>query len=60
MLVNDYEEAESNFLHVLQLEPGNKAARSQLAVCRSKLRVTRERERKMYANMFKSRAPEDK
>lgn len=52
MTLQDYEKAEGDFKRVVQVDPANKAAKSQLALCRSKLKVSRDRERKVYSHMF--------
>lgn len=48
----DYKEAETNFLEVLRLEPGNKAAHSQIRHCRQLLKAQMDKEKKLYAKMF--------
>ena len=59
VILQDYEKAEGDFKHVLQVESANKAAKTQLALCRSKLKVSRDRERKIYSHMFARLADED-
>ena len=58
-LLQDYEEAIGDFQEVLKLEPQNKAAQKQLAVSKKKLKEEREKEKKIYANMFSSFGRDD-
>ena len=51
-LLQDYEEAVGDFQEVLKLEPQNKAAVRQMALCKKKLKEEREKEKRRYANMF--------
>ncbi|KAM4748341.1 peptidyl-prolyl cis-trans isomerase FKBP4 [Rhinophrynus dorsalis] len=59
MGVNEHELARDDFMKVLQLYPGNKAARAQLAQCQQCIRQQQQRERKIYANMFKRLAEKE-
>nr|KAG5689470.1 hypothetical protein BaRGS_021017 [Batillaria attramentaria] len=53
---NEYESASADFERVIQLEPENKAAKNQLTLCKHREKQFREREKKLYANMFKKLA----
>ncbi|XP_064404690.1 peptidyl-prolyl cis-trans isomerase FKBP4-like [Halichondria panicea] len=57
--LQNYEEAVASFQQVLKIESGNKAAVKQLEMCRSKQRSQREKEKKLYSNMFRKLAQED-
>ncbi len=57
--MQNYEEAVASFQQVLKIESGNKAAVKQLEMCRSKQRSQREKEKKLYSNMFRKLAQED-
>lgn len=59
LAVNDFDLARADFQKVLQLYPGNKAARAQLALCQQRIRQQLAREKKLYANMFERLAEED-
>lgn len=51
-MLQDFDEAVEAFQKVLELEPSNKAAQTQLTLTRRKVKALRDRERKRYANMF--------
>lgn len=51
MGLKDWPEAKRDFQAVLELDPNNKSAKNQLIVCEQKLKLERERERKLYASM---------
>ncbi|XP_054997807.1 peptidyl-prolyl cis-trans isomerase FKBP4 [Sorex araneus] len=59
LAVNDFDLAQADFQKVLQLYPGNKAARAQLATCQQRIRKQLAREKKLYANMFERLAEEE-
>ncbi|KAM8971857.1 peptidyl-prolyl cis-trans isomerase FKBP4 [Pelodytes ibericus] len=59
MGVNEPELARDDFTKVLQLYPGNKAARTQMGHCQSRIRQQQQRERKIYANMFQRLAEKE-
>ena len=48
----EYKEAETSFQEVLRLEPGNKAAQSQVRHCRQLLKAQKDKEKKLYAKML--------
>lgn len=55
-----YEEAMGDFLKVLKLEPSNKAAQNQIQICKQKIKESKDKEKKIYANMFNKMAAADK
>nr|KAF6452346.1 FKBP prolyl isomerase 4 [Molossus molossus] len=59
LAVNDFDLARADFQKVLQLYPGNKAAKAQLAICHQRIRKQLAREKKLYANMFERLAEEE-
>ncbi|KAF7253709.1 Peptidyl-prolyl cis-trans isomerase FKBP5, partial [Varanus komodoensis] len=59
LLMNEFELAKSDFQRVLEVNPQNKAAKSQITVCQKKTKEHNERDRKIYANMFKKFAERD-
>lgn len=52
MGVNELERAKDDFVKVIQLYSGNKAARAQLTHCQQRMREQHQREKIIYANMF--------
>jgi len=48
----DYSQAVSDYKRVVELEPENKAAKSQMAVCNKEIQKDLLREKKLYTNMF--------
>nr|XP_060629172.1 peptidyl-prolyl cis-trans isomerase FKBP5 [Anolis sagrei ordinatus]XP_060629173.1 peptidyl-prolyl cis-trans isomerase FKBP5 [Anolis sagrei ordinatus]XP_060629174.1 peptidyl-prolyl cis-trans isomerase FKBP5 [Anolis sagrei ordinatus]XP_060629176.1 peptidyl-prolyl cis-trans isomerase FKBP5 [Anolis sagrei ordinatus]XP_060629177.1 peptidyl-prolyl cis-trans isomerase FKBP5 [Anolis sagrei ordinatus]XP_060629178.1 peptidyl-prolyl cis-trans isomerase FKBP5 [Anolis sagrei ordinatus] len=59
LLMNEFELAKCDFQSVLEVNPENKAARSQITICQKKTKEHNERDRKIYANMFKKFAERD-
>ncbi|XP_075711856.1 peptidyl-prolyl cis-trans isomerase FKBP4 [Rhinoderma darwinii] len=59
MGVNELEVAKDDFVKVIQLYPGNKAARAQLTQCQQRIREQHQREKKIYANMFQRLAEKE-
>ncbi|CAH2276358.1 peptidyl-prolyl cis-trans isomerase FKBP4 [Pelobates cultripes] len=57
--INEPELAKDDFSKVVQLYPGNKAARAHIAQCQVRIRQQQERERKIYANMFQRLAEKE-
>lgn len=51
--------AAKDFQEVLNIDPSNKAAQAQLAVCQKSLREQLQKEKKIYANMFEKFAKMD-
>ncbi|XP_048354189.1 peptidyl-prolyl cis-trans isomerase FKBP5 isoform X2 [Sphaerodactylus townsendi] len=59
LLMNEFELARCDFQKVLDVNPQNKAAKSQITVCQKKTKEHNDRDRKIYANMFKKFAERD-
>ncbi|KAJ1139004.1 hypothetical protein NDU88_005382 [Pleurodeles waltl] len=59
LLMNEFELARLDFERVLEVNPQNKAAKSQIAVCQRKAKEHNERDRIIYANMFQKFADRD-
>ncbi|KAL8168442.1 UNVERIFIED_CONTAM: FK506-binding protein 5 [Gekko kuhli] len=57
--MNEFELARCDFQKVLDVNPQNKAAKSQITVCQKKTKEHNDRDRKIYANMFKKFAERD-
>lgn len=51
--------AAKDFTEVLNVDPTNKAAQTQLAVCNKSMREQLQKEKKIYANMFEKFAKMD-
>lgn len=51
----DYGLAVSDYQRVIELEPENKAAKTQIQVCKREQQKELQREKKLYANMFSSK-----
>ena len=51
--MQDYDEAMLCFQEV-KLESGNRSALQQIQVCRQKIRQQLEKDKRLYANMFKN------
>ncbi|KAG5274634.1 hypothetical protein AALO_G00138450 [Alosa alosa] len=56
---NEFSLAVKDFRHVLQVNPSNRAANSQITVCQRKMREHHEQDKKIYANMFQRFAEHD-
>lgn len=59
LLMNEFESARGDFERVLEVNPQNKAARLQISMCQKKAKEHNERDRRVYANMFKKFAEQD-
>lgn len=59
LLRNEFSLAMADFQRVLQVSPQNRAARSQISICQSKIREHDEQDKKTYANMFQKFAERD-
>ncbi|XP_066559159.1 peptidyl-prolyl cis-trans isomerase FKBP5 isoform X2 [Amia ocellicauda] len=59
LLRNEFSLAMADFRLVLQVNPANRAARAQIAVCQRKIREHHERDKRIYANMFQKFAERD-
>jgi FKBP-type peptidyl-prolyl cis-trans isomerase len=51
-MMQDYEEALKCFQGVMKIESTNRAAYQQIQACRQKIKQQREKDKKLYANMF--------
>lgn len=58
--VAEYDEALIDFQKVLELEPTNKAAQNQIQICKHKIKEAKDKEKRIYANMFTKLAAADK
>ncbi|XP_077994137.1 peptidyl-prolyl cis-trans isomerase FKBP4-like [Glandiceps talaboti] len=56
---SEFELAEKDFKKVLELAPNNKAARNQLTLVSQKIKAQKEKEKKIYGNMFAKFAEQD-
>ena len=52
LILQNYDDAIEAFQKVLSVEPGNKAAQNQVVQTRNKIKLSREKEKQRYANMF--------
>ncbi|NXF32478.1 FKBP5 isomerase, partial [Nyctibius bracteatus] len=59
LLMNEFELAKCDFQKVLEVNPQNRAAKSQISVCQKKTKEHNERDRRIYANMFTKFAERD-
>lgn len=59
LLMNEFESAKGDFEKVLEVNPQNKAARLQISVCQKRAKEHNDRDRRIYANMFKKFAEQD-
>ncbi|XP_064417723.1 peptidyl-prolyl cis-trans isomerase FKBP4 [Latimeria chalumnae] len=59
LAIKEYELARADFQKVLELYPTNKAAKAQVAMCQRKIKEERERDKKIYGNMFQKFAQQD-
>lgn len=57
--IKEAEDAKKDFFRVLELEPDNKAAKQQIAVCDRLIKQHKERERQVYSRMFEKFAQSD-
>ncbi|XP_067620323.1 FK506-binding protein 59 [Eurosta solidaginis] len=60
LAINEFNEALNDFEMVIELEPTNKAAVNQIQICKHRIKEANEKERKIYANMFKKLSAADK
>lgn len=59
LTLGEIEKALEDFEHVHQIEPENKAAINQIAVCKQKIKQYQNEEKKRYQNMFSKFATQD-
>ncbi|KAJ8369488.1 hypothetical protein SKAU_G00095160, partial [Synaphobranchus kaupii] len=59
LLRNEFSLAIEDFRHVLQVNPANRAARTQISLCQRRIREHHEQDKKTYANMFQKFAEHD-
>ncbi|XP_036374226.1 peptidyl-prolyl cis-trans isomerase FKBP4-like isoform X1 [Megalops cyprinoides] len=57
--MKEFEWARNDFQKVVELYPANKAAKAQVAACLRQIKLQRERDRLLYANMFQKFAEKD-
>ncbi|XP_075998015.1 peptidyl-prolyl cis-trans isomerase FKBP4 [Genypterus blacodes] len=57
--MKEYDSAKDNFQRVIELYPSNKAAKSQVALCQKQIKQQHEKDKRLYANMFKKFAERD-
>ncbi|XP_048005717.1 FK506-binding protein 59 isoform X1 [Leguminivora glycinivorella] len=57
--LGEAEQALQDFQHVVEAEPQNKAAANQIAVCKQTIQKQKQKEKKLYANMFDKFAKHD-
>jgi FK506-binding protein 4/5 len=50
--LKDYELAMNDFQMVIELDPDNKAARNKVAHCLQEIKAQKNRDKKIFANMF--------
>lgn len=55
----DYDDAQKDFLRVLEINNKNKEAKRHLDQCSFKVREYRQKEKQLYSNMFEKFAKED-
>ncbi|KAH8374241.1 hypothetical protein KR200_005149 [Drosophila serrata] len=60
LTINELDDALEDFQKVIQLEPNNKAAANQVIICKQKIKESKNKEKKLYANMFTKLAANDK
>jgi len=53
--LNQFEEAEADFKHALQIKPGDAAVAKELAKVKQKMAAQRKKEQAMYAKMFSNK-----
>ncbi|XP_067863366.1 peptidyl-prolyl cis-trans isomerase FKBP5-like [Heptranchias perlo] len=59
LCVNEFDLAKADFQKVLQVNPENKAAKTQIVLCQNRMKEHHERNKKIYANMFQKFADRD-
>lgn len=59
LLRNEFSLAMADFQQVLQVNPSNRAARTQISICQCKIKEHHEQDKRTYANMFQKFAERD-
>uniref|UniRef100_A0A3Q3XHZ4 peptidylprolyl isomerase n=1 Tax=Mola mola TaxID=94237 RepID=A0A3Q3XHZ4_MOLML len=59
LLRNEFSLAMADFQQVLQVNPSNRAARTQISICQCKIKEHHEQDKRTYANMFQKFAEWD-
>lgn len=59
LAMHEMETAKEDFQAVLKIDPNNKAAANQIIVCNNKMKEQREKDKKLYSNMFTKMAQQD-
>ncbi|XP_078402929.1 peptidyl-prolyl cis-trans isomerase FKBP5-like isoform X1 [Cetorhinus maximus] len=59
LCANEFDLAKADFQKVLQVNPENKAAKTQIVLCQNRMKEHHERNKKIYANMFQKFADRD-
>ncbi|CAL8358731.1 unnamed protein product [Lota lota] len=57
--MKEFDRAREDFQQVIQLYPANKAAKAQLGLCQKHIKDQREKDKRLYANMFQKFAERD-
>ncbi|CAL8376135.1 unnamed protein product [Arctogadus glacialis] len=57
--MKEFDQAREDFQQVIQLYPANKAAKAQLGLCQKHIKDQREKDKRLYANMFTKFADRD-
>ena len=57
--MKNYDSAITQFKKVLEIDPANKAAKNQITLMSQKIKQDKEREKKLYSNMFAKMAAQD-
>ncbi|XP_020713040.1 FK506-binding protein 59 isoform X2 [Ceratitis capitata] len=60
LATNEFTEALEDFRKVMELEPTNKAAMNQIKICKQRIKEENDKEKQIYANMFKKLSAADK
>lgn len=59
LALGEAQTAAKDFQEVLNIDPNNKAAQTQLAICHRSMKEQLQKEKKIYANMFEKFAKMD-
>jgi len=58
-LLNDWEQAKTDFEQASRLDPSNKAVKNKVAICEHKIKQYKQKEKALFANMFDKFAARD-